>query len=409
MANMVDYLAWRGEFGLELTPWNEVDALLFATLSYLNFHGTDNALGWTLAEAERLELLNEATDSYFEKRKKMFLAMAESRRFGDCRMHHYIAETDLEKEMQFSAVCYDLPDNTLVVAFRGTDSTVIGWREDLNMSLLKPVPAQEAAKTYLEHAAGMDDRPIRLTGHSKGGNLAAYAAACVSPEIQDRIREVYTFDGPGMSPDVFQSEGYRNIAPKIRSYVPQTSIVGMMMEYHRNYTVVHSDAAGIQQHDPLTWQVYGPHFECVESIDETAKTISDTLHDWLKLSDQEERAMFLDVAFGMIESTRATTVSEIMGEKIRNLRSLISSGRDLDPERKKEFNRLLGVFLSAGVGNVIERGVGNVIEKYLPRKAEEKKGRAPQEEAAEAGDPAEPASEAAENTSDIRQDENVSL
>ena len=97
------------------------------------------------------------------------------------------------------------------------------------------------------------------------------------------------------------------------------------------------------------------------------------------------------------------------GVSFRNLRSLISSGRDLDPERKKEFNRLLGVFLSAGVGNVIERGVGNVIEKYLPRKAEEKKGRVSQEEAAEAGDPAEPASEAAENTSDIRQDENVSL
>ena len=364
MANLVDYMAWRGEFGLEVTPWNEVDALLFATLSYLTFHGTDDARGWSLAEAKRLELLEEQSDGYYPERKKMFLAMADSRRFEDIRMHHYIAETDEQREMQFSAVCFDLPDDTLCVAFRGTDSTVIGWREDFNMSLLKPVPAQEAAKYYLECASKMDERRIRVVGHSKGGNLAAYAAAGVSPEIQERIEEVDSFDGPGMSPDVFQSEGYRRIAPKIRSYVPQTSIVGMMMEYHRPYTVVRSSAVGIQQHDPLTWQVYGPRFERMDGIDETAQTISDTLHDWLKMSDEAQRATFLKAAYQMIESTRATTLNDLMGEKIRSLRSMIASSRDLDPERKKEFNKLVGLLFSAGVGNVIER--------VRPKRPEEK-------------------------------------
>ena len=374
MANIVDYLAWRGEFGLEISPWNEVDALLFATLSYLSFHGTDDARGWTLKEAKRLDLLQKTAISSFEERKGVFLGLSDSRRFGDCRIHHYIAETDEEKEMQFSAVCYDLPDDVLCVAFRGTDSTVIGWREDLNMSLLKPVPAQEAAVYYLECAAAMDKRRIRVVGHSKGGNLAAYAAAKVSPEIQDRIEAVYSFDGPGMAPDVFQSEGYQRIVPKIRSYVPQTSIVGMMMEYHRNYTVVHSTAAGMQQHDPLTWQVYGPRFERMDRIDETAQTICNTLHDLLKLSDQEQRATFLDAAFQMIESTRATTIGDIMGEKRKNLLSMISSSRELDPEQKKQFNKLVGLFVSAGLGNVIER--------YRPKKPEEK-GETEAREAAE--------------------------
>ena len=355
MANMVDYLAWRGEFGTELSPWNEVDALLFATLSYLGFHGTDDAHGWTLEEAKRLELLEEDRVSGFEDRKNLFMAMADSGRFGKCRMHHYIAVTDEEMAMQFSAVCYDLPDDTLCIAFRGTDSSMTGWREDFNMSLLKPVPAQEAAKYYLERASELDGRKIRLVGHSKGGNLAAYAAALVAPEIQDRIETVYSFDGPGMAPDVFQSEGYARIVSKIRSYVPQTCIIGMMMEYHREYTVIRSGASGIMQHDPLTWQVYGPRFERMEGIDETAKTVSETLHDWLKMSDPEQRAIFLDAAFQMIESTRATTVGEFLGDKVKNLRTMISSSRDLDPERKKEFNRLVGLFLSVGVGNVIDR------------------------------------------------------
>lgn len=364
MANMVDYLVWRGEFGVDLSPWNEVDALLFATLCYLGFHGTDDARGWTIEEAKRLDLLTEDDVSGFQDRKNMFLAMAESERFRKCRMHHYIAVTDEEMAMQFSAVCYDLPDNTLCVAFRGTDSSVTGWREDFNMSLLEPVPAQEAAKYYLERASELDGRRIRIVGHSKGGNLAAYAAACVSPDIQDRIETVYSFDGPGMAPDVFQSEGYARIVSRIRSFVPQTCIVGMMMDYHRVYTVVRSDATGIMQHDPLTWQVYGPHFEQAEEIDETAKTVSDTLHDLLEKSNREQRATFLDAAFQMIESTRATTVGEIMGDKLRNLRAVIGSRKDLDPEQKKEFNRLIGLFVSVGVGNVIDR--------YRPKKPEEK-------------------------------------
>ena len=363
MANLIDYVAWRGDLHFDAAPWNEADALLLATLSYLTFHGMDDARGWTLAEAKRLELLQDSTDTYFPERKKMFLAMADSPRFGDVRMSHFISVTDEAQEMQFSAACFDLPDGTLCVAFRGTDNSLIGWREDFNMSLLKPVPAQEAAVYYLINAAKMDSRGIRIVGHSKGGNLAAYAAANAPAEVQDRILEAFSFDGPGMSPTVFASEGYRRIVPKIRSYVPQTSIVGMMMEYHREYTVVRSSAAGIQQHDPLTWQVYGPRFERAEEIDETARTISDTLHDWLNLSDEKQRAAFLQAAYQMIESTRATTVSEIMAEKIKTLRSMVAGSRDLDPEQKKQFNKLTALFFSAGMGNVIEH--------VLPRRPEE--------------------------------------
>jgi len=355
LANVMDYMAWRGEFGFDLSPWNEVDALMMSNLCYLNFHGIDDERGWTIAEARRLDLLQKTEVANFEGRQAQFEAMADTFRFSGIRMHHFITLTDPSQELQFSATCYDMPDGTLCIGFRGTDGTLVGWREDFNMSYQATVPAQEAAVYYLEKAAEMDSRRIRIVGHSKGGNLAAYAAACSRPEIQDRLEAVYSFDGPGMNPEIFAGEGYQRVVGKIRSYVPETSIVGMMMEYHRDYTVVKSDASGINQHDPLTWQVYGPKFVTAEKIDETAEVVSDTLHEWLDQTNRGERAKMVDALFGLIESTRATTVAEVMGERLKSLTSMVLGTRDLDPVSRKTVTKLIGLFLSLGFGRVTEK------------------------------------------------------
>ncbi len=370
----MDYLVWRGDLGLELAPWNEVDAAIMANLCYLDFHGVDDRKGWTLAEAKRLDLIRENYAAAFEDRKAQFLAMADTVRFGGLRMHHFITVTDEEKETQFSATCYDLPDGRLCVGFRGTDGTLVGWREDLNMSWQSTVPAQEGAVYYLERAAEMDDRPIRVVGHSKGGNLAAYAAARCRPETQDRLEAVYSFDGPGMDPEVFQSEGYQRVVERIHSFVPQCSIIGMMMEYHRKYTVVRSDATGFSQHDPLTWRVLGPRFETLEEIDANAKTVSDTLHDWLKKTNRNEREGMVDTLFNILQSTKATTVVEMMGDKFRSLTGAAMGARDLDPESRKTLTRLVGLFLSLGFGNVAGR-----VRQRRGEKKEEKAERAREE------------------------------
>ena len=268
MANMIDYLVWRGELMLEASPWNEVDGLLLATLSYLNFHGIQHPKGWTLEELKRLDAVIPSTSSSYPLRKQAFEGMADSIRFGKSRVHHFIAMTDETKTMQFSAMCVDLPDGTMGVAFRGTDNTMIGWREDFNMAYQTRVPGQIAAEYYLTRAAQATDKPLRVTGHSKGGNLAVYAAASVAPEIQDRIVSLQVYDGPGMNREISSGEGYERIRDKIRSYIPQTSIIGLLMDYYQPYTVVKSTAGGISQHDPMTWQVYGKHFEELPSVGE---------------------------------------------------------------------------------------------------------------------------------------------
>ena len=356
MANLMDYMAWRGEFGFDKAPWNDVDALIMANLSYLNFHGTDDERGWTLAEAKRLDLVRETLVSAFEDRKAQFEAMAETVRFSGVRMHHFITATDEEAEVQFSATCYDMPDGTLCIGFRGTDGTFVGWREDFNMSYKSPVPAQEAAVAYLEKAAALDSRPIRVTGHSKGGNLAMYAAACCRPEVQDRLTDVYSFDGPGLDPEVFSSEGYGRIAGKIRSFVPQTSIVGLLMSYPEPYTVVCSETSNaIQQHDPMNWQVYGPRFVTRDKVDDSSLMLSETLHEWLNRSKRKDRGRMVDALFDLLDKTRANNFSEIMNDSFRNLLAMAAGTRDMTPEDRKTITKLLRLFLGLGFGNLADR------------------------------------------------------
>ncbi len=355
MANLIDYLAWRGDITFDISPWNEVDGLLCAVLSYLNFHGLQDHRGWTLREAKRIDLLIEAQGNTFGPRKKMFEAMAETARFGDCRMHHFIALTDEDASMQFSAMCVDLPDDTMAVVFRGTDNTLVGWREDFNMSYQTRVPGQQAAAYYLSKAAKLTDRPLRLMGHSKGGNLAVYAGAHVPESIQNRIESIWSYDGPGMNLEISRSEGYGRIRDKIRSYIPQTSIIGLLMEYYKPYTVVHSTAKGLEQHDPMSWQVYGTHFEELESIDRTASVTCNTLHEMLINSTPEQRAAFVDTLFHLADNTNATQMSDILNEKLRSLMKMAGGRKTVDPETRRVFNRLMAQAVTLGFGNVVDR------------------------------------------------------
>ena len=355
MANIVDYLAWRGDISLEVSPWNELDGLLMAVLSYLNFHGVQDHRGWTLEEAKRIDLLIEDGGASFEGRKKVFEAMADSARFSGCRMHHFIARTDEELSMQFSAECLDLPDGTMCVAFRGTDNTIIGWREDFNMAYQTQVPAQAAAAYYLTKAAKETDGKIRLVGHSKGGNLAVYAASKATKKVQDQIESIWSYDGPGMNMEMARSKGFQRIQPKIHSYIPQTSVIGLLMEYYDPYTVVHSTVKGLEQHDPLTWQVYGRHFEELPSIDRNAKVVCDTLHECLTNSTPEQRAAFVEALFRMADNTNATKMSDILNEKFRSFRKMYGGRKDLDPETRRAFTRLIAQAVSLGFGNVVER------------------------------------------------------
>ena len=343
MANMMDYLKWRGDLPLAVSPWNEVDSLIMAAFSYNPLPGEEvrGSEGRTLRELAALSDLAEREGNlYFHQWRALFFAMADTVRYGDMRLHDYVE--DIAEDKQFSAVAADLSDGSTFLAFRGTDNSLVGWKEDFHMSYESPVPAQSAAVEYLERLAGCG-RPLRLSGHSKGGNLAAYAAVEARPLVQDQLLSVCSFDGPGLPDELLNSVAYARIRSRILSVVPQTSVVGMLMGYHPDYLVVHSDKTGIYQHDAFSWHIEGPGAFCLEEdVDVQSRILCEGVHAWLKDCTPEEREEFVGAMFDMAEATEARTTAEISEKKLQSAAAMLTALRKMEPETRKLFFDLIG-------------------------------------------------------------------
>jgi len=351
MANIMDYLAWRGDIALDYSPFNDVDSLILASLSYLTYPeeaGLLRDLALTVPPVDKTQF------AFVHEIRAMLSAAAMTERFAGIGMRHPVAVTDQDRDMQFAAVTFDLPDGTHYVAFRGTDSTIVGWREDFNMAFESPVPAQSAAVKYLNEAAALIDGPLILGGHSKGGNLAVYAAAHADPMTQSRIRAVYSFDGPGLDDATMASEGYANIARRIRSFVPQHSVVGLLLTYHPEYTVVKSDGVGLLQHDSFTWQVLGTSFIPVTEVDVSSQLVDQTVHAWLSQVSPEKRRIFVNTIFDVLEASGANTVKELVRNIPSRLPAVLKALQQVDAETARMVLTLWGQFVTIGATNIIE-------------------------------------------------------
>lgn len=363
MNDLTNYPGETGCMTLEEVPFGTADALAIACISYLDFDGLADRKNCTLAEAECLGLIREGKGAAYPQRRELFSRMAGTRRFMNSRIRFYITLMDDEIRMQFSALCLDLPDGTTCVAFRGTDNTVTGWHEDFDMAYLPVVPAQMAAARYLEKVAEQHDRPLRVLGHSKGGNLAMVAASMASPETAAQIREVYSFDGPGVTDQIYMSEGFAAIRPKLYSCFPQTGIIGRLMNYPENAEVIHSDAEGIRQHDPFTWEITETALAGLEKPDATSDLICETLHEWLDNSTDEQREAFVSTLFQMIDPDEVTHIRELGNDRLKTVMTAIDRVMDVDSETRKVFARLLGQFVTLGAGNIWERFVNRIDPK----------------------------------------------
>lgn len=356
MPNMLDYLTWRGDLPLSCVPWNEVDSLLMAAFAYCSFGeqaaGRDGVALRSLSPRSRSD---EKDLQFFSRCRDLQAQLAQTLRFGGLMVHDAVELWDPLREMQFAAVTIDLPDGSCFVAFRGTDSTLIGWREDFAMAYESVVPAQQEALTYLERISMGNPRGIFVGGHSKGGNLAVFAAAHASPDARRLLRGVYSFDGPGLSKEILSTPGYESIHGLIHSYIPQSSVVGLLLGYHPEYTVVRSKAISLLQHDPFTWQLIGPRFEEVQQVDGPSQLMDETIHEWLESCTPQQREAFVDAVFSILEATGATTLNEIMDEKFRSAAAMVIAGLTLDGETKKMLIRLVAQFIRIGTTNLWER------------------------------------------------------
>lgn len=340
MANLFDYLDWRGDLSFSETDLCEVDNLILSMISYVNFDevlptdGSGRAV--TLLDAARGYVrLHRGKPAYVglivpPEVVSLMAKAAKSRRFGQIRITGYVNRIDDETQMQFSAMTYDLGNDKHYVAFRGTDDTLIGWKENFNMSFMHPVPAQTAAVEYLNEMASRTEGELYVGGHSKGGNLAVYAAVLCDPLYKERILWVYNNDGPGFTKEFIADPLYISMRTRLRTIVPQSSVVGMLLEHEEIYEVVKSAEAGLLQHNGFSWEVLGARFIHLDAVTGESRRIDRTVKMWLSDMSDEEREAFVESLYETVKATNAKTLTDLNADKL----ALVRVWNQLPPETR---------------------------------------------------------------------------
>ncbi|MDO4977074.1 MAG: DUF2974 domain-containing protein [Eubacteriales bacterium] len=371
MGNLYDYVSWRGDLSILQDGFHHIDNLALCNFSYVNVdkvfeEARSNVL--TIREISDLffqiyteEDLNR--DKSLIKNAPYFMReMAKTERFGNLIVKNYVNHIDTTINIQFSAMEIILPDETSFVAFRGTDDTIVGWKEDFYM-VNSVVSAQKEAVNFLNEILDRSKRKIRIGGHSKGGNLAVYAAACCNSDIQNRILTVYNNDGPGFFQDFFETEGYKRIENRIVRIIPEDSIIGMLLYHSTKPVIISSQAINIMQHDLLTWEMIGPELQQIEDLSRTAYVADQAVKEWLESIEEEDREEIICDLFAVLEATEVETFTEIYEGGIKSLQKMMKRVGALSPKTREKISLLLMTYINCWEGVVKEKVHG--WKKYL--------------------------------------------
>ncbi len=361
IADLKDYVTWRGDLPFSQEPVNGLDALCMALLAYTKLpREAIGPVGMPLSTIPS-ESGQTGAAGFGDMRRELLRKMGASARFGSARVSYSVDQVDEIMGMQFAACCVDITPEIRVVCYRGTDATMVGWREDFCMSYECPVPAQTAASAYLEGVARDNQMRLMAVGHSKGGNLAAYAAATANlPE--ERLLSVWSFDGPGFMEPMLASEGYRRIMPKLRSVVPESSIVGQLMGHHVEQSIVKSESVGIQQHNPFYWHVTPPsEFEIAKGTTVSSRILNYSIDRWLMKATREQRRAAVDAIFTLTNVAGAESPSQIKRGIMRNFPRALKTLNGFDGETKRVLGSLLIRAATLSTAGMIDRATGSAV------------------------------------------------
>ena len=379
MSHIVSYIKRQQEKTFFESPFNEVDALVLSQFIYLKL---DGVVPSTSEEKEAVYLYEIADTMDYEKvfmderyRKdniELFEAMVDSKRFRRMRMNCFSDITSVLAETQFTALTVFLEDGPTVVIYRGTDETMVGWKEDFNMCFKEPVTGQTLSAMYLQQVIGMFEGDFIVTGHSKGGNFAIYASMNVEDKIQNRIEKVYSFDSPGFRPEILESVDFNKIEDRIIKYLPHSSIFGMLMQSEENYQVVECFSIGVLQHNPYNWQVAGNEFKKVDKLHRRSVFFNETYNEWLYSLSDEELHAYSEIWYHIMQEANITTMLDFTKEPGKALTNLIDAIRETDDKTKE-----MAKELAHGLMEVARENIRYYAKKYIKLKS--KKEEAEQE------------------------------
>jgi hypothetical protein len=290
--------------------------------------------------------------AYPDETVRLIRAMGENPRYRTVRVGGYVERIDHRDHKQFCAMTFDLGNGVLYIAFRGTDGTVLGWREDFDMAFLSPVPSQRSALRYVRAIAAQWAGGLILGGHSKGGNLAVYAAACAPAGIQERVSAVYSHDGPGFNKNFLASPGWERVSARVHKTVPESSVIGMLFSSGDDYTIVRSNAAGIMQHFLTTWRFDEGELATSTRMASMSQYVSRTVNTWLESYEPADRRRFIDDLFSVIGASGYSDFGDIIGHWTTSLPAMMSAARSLDPVEREHASAIL-----RGLAGIAVKGI----------------------------------------------------
>ena len=347
MSTIFDYLDHVTYDSIYDRPFKELDVLALTELTYLPFdrivpQGDTTNIEVRLSDAT--DLVDRITDFIVtDQHLQLVDSLATSKRFKNIKLLNYVDEYDPDVQKQFAAMTYRLTMDVYLVVFRGTDDTLIGWKEDFHMTYMDHIPAQRRAASYLQHV--MKEFPkgrFMVAGHSKGGNLAAYACSYLPDQLSEQVDAIFCYDAPGLNKSIIKTEGYQRIAHLIHRYVPQGSIVGMMLEVPEPATIVKSRAfGGFAQHDAFTWMVEKDGFVTLDQTSPDSQQTDETLKQWVRETSADERKKFFDTFFGIFLDAGITSINDLMNLKnFSKIKDIFQNTQDLDPTEREMLERL---------------------------------------------------------------------
>lgn len=342
MNTVKDYLDWRGDLSFSQDPLNEVDSAIFSLLAYLDFGMISGNIKIHDLATKYKKYAAKSKNSYYHTKfikgiEAILEKMAATDRFKDVLVSDYIDRIDEKSQTQFSAMCFILGGTGIYVAFRGTDNSFIGFKEDFNMSYSQHVQGQLESVKYLDYI--MDKyrgSSIYVGGHSKGGNFAVYSACEIGEDKKERIIGIYNNDGPGFSKDFVKTKSYKDTSTKVTKIIPKDSIVGILMDNEEETKRVNATGStGFIQHDIQNWEVMGREFVEAECGDQ-AQFLDDTIRCWLANLEDKDKALFVDEMYRIISmTTDAKKLSDISESKLRLTMNFIKNMKELDPEKRE--------------------------------------------------------------------------
>lgn len=360
MAHLIDYLEKVENLTFDQEPLNILDKVCINEIGYLTYEkwltASDLKKSINLHDfAEGKELNPDYSFMVTKERVELAEAMVRSRRFASLSLSNYRSVLDKEVEKQFAAMIFSLSElDYHQLVFRGTDDSVIGWKEDFQLTYSREIPAHRSAMTFLEdHLPNLSGR-ITVSGHSKGGNLALYSAVQSSTSLREKIAELLLLDSPGLMKSLLEKPSYQELKARMTVIRPQDSVVGVMLYWDRPAQLVAAEGIGFAQHNALTWEVdlTTNDFAYEDQPTDLSQRLEETFQEWIETLPNQELKQVCDLVFDTILDSGIESLNDIGIQALPQIGQMLQEFGNLSDKQKKVlqdgFNQLLWIFWKSG-------------------------------------------------------------